>query len=40
MVKGVTEHYLFYRDGERTVFEPKEFAWVSSAEAEWKTIRE
>lgn len=39
MVKGVAEHYLFYRDAERTFFESGDFPWVAEVEAEWKTIR-
>jgi len=39
MVKGVAEHYLFYRDAERTFFQPEEFPWEASVEAKWKTIR-
>lgn len=39
MVKGVAEHFLFYRDADRTFFEPEEFPWVAEVEAEWKMIR-
>ena len=37
--KGIVEHTLFYRDGERKFFEPEEFPWVADVEAEWMTIR-
>ena len=39
MVRDFVEKVLFYRDGNKTFFEPEEFPWVSSIEAEWKTIR-
>ncbi|TAM83809.1 MAG: aspartyl/asparaginyl beta-hydroxylase domain-containing protein [Acidobacteria bacterium] len=39
MVKNAAENFLFYRDAERTFFEPQEFPWVPAVEAEWKTIR-
>jgi aspartyl/asparaginyl beta-hydroxylase (cupin superfamily) len=39
MVRDFVEKVLFYRDGNKTFFEPEEFPWVSNIEAEWKTIR-
>ena len=39
MVRDLVEKVLFFRDGDRTFFEPEEFPWVRSIEAEWRTIR-
>jgi ornithine lipid ester-linked acyl 2-hydroxylase len=39
MLRTIVEKTLFYRDGDRTFFEPEEFPWVSQIEAEWKSIR-
>src|SRR5574340_1265298 len=39
MVKNAAENFLFYRDAERTFFEPQEFPWVPAVEAEWETVR-
>ena len=38
-LKGLAEDYMFYRDAERTFFEPEEFPWVADVEAEWRAIR-
>jgi ornithine lipid ester-linked acyl 2-hydroxylase len=39
MVRDLVEGVLFYRDGDKTFFEPKDFPWASKIETEWKTIR-
>ena len=39
MVRDMVEKALFYRDGDKTFFEPEAFPWVARIEAEWKTIR-
>lgn len=39
MVRDLVEKVLFFRDGDKTFFEPEEFPWVRSIEAEWKIIR-
>jgi aspartyl/asparaginyl beta-hydroxylase (cupin superfamily) len=37
MIRGIVEKALFTRD--KTFFNPEEFPWTASIEAEWKTIR-
>jgi aspartyl/asparaginyl beta-hydroxylase (cupin superfamily) len=39
MLRNVVEKALFYRDGDKTFFDTKDFPWVVDIEAEWKTIR-
>jgi ornithine lipid ester-linked acyl 2-hydroxylase len=39
MMRELIEKVLFYRDGDKTFFEPEAFPWVASIEAEWKAIR-
>lgn len=39
MLRAVVEKSLFYRDGEKTFFDPGAFPWVAAVEAEWKLIR-
>ena len=39
MVRDLVEKALFYRDGDKTFFEPEAFPWVANIEAEWKVIR-
>jgi aspartyl/asparaginyl beta-hydroxylase (cupin superfamily) len=39
MLRTILEKTLFYRDGDKTFFEPKEFPWVAGIESEWKSIR-
>jgi aspartyl/asparaginyl beta-hydroxylase (cupin superfamily) len=39
MLRDIVEKALFYRDGDKTFFEPEAFPWVAGIEAEWKTIR-
>jgi ornithine lipid ester-linked acyl 2-hydroxylase len=39
MVRDLVEGALFYRDGDKTFFEPEAFPWVAGIEAEWRTIR-
>jgi beta-hydroxylase len=39
MVRDLVERVLFYKDGDKTFFDPEVFPWVTSIEAEWKTIR-
>jgi len=38
-LNGLAEDYMFYRDADRTFFEPEEFPWVADVEAEWRAIR-
>jgi beta-hydroxylase len=39
MVRDIVEKTLFFRDGNKTFFEPGDFPWVGPIEAEWKSIR-
>jgi aspartyl/asparaginyl beta-hydroxylase (cupin superfamily) len=39
MLRNIVEKTLFYRDGDKTFFEPEAFPWVTPMEAEWKSIR-
>jgi ornithine lipid ester-linked acyl 2-hydroxylase len=39
MVRDTVEKLLFYRDGNKTFFEPEAFPWVANIESQWKTIR-
>jgi aspartyl/asparaginyl beta-hydroxylase (cupin superfamily) len=39
MLRTIVEKTLFYRDGDKTFFEPEAFPWVAGIEAEWKSIR-
>jgi ornithine lipid ester-linked acyl 2-hydroxylase len=39
MVRAIVEKTLFFRDSDRTFFEPEEFPWTAQIEAEWKSIR-
>jgi len=39
MLRTIVERTLFYRDGDKTFFEPEAFPWVAGIEAEWKSIR-
>jgi ornithine lipid ester-linked acyl 2-hydroxylase len=39
MMRDLVEKTLFYRDGEKTFFEPAAFPWVANIEAEWRTVR-
>jgi aspartyl/asparaginyl beta-hydroxylase (cupin superfamily) len=39
MVRDTVEKLLFFRDGNKTFFEPEAFPWVANIESQWKTIR-
>jgi beta-hydroxylase len=39
MIRDLVEGALFFRDGQRTFFEPEEFPWTASIESQWKTVR-
>ncbi len=39
MLRTIVEKTLFYRDGDKTFFEPAEFPWVAQIEAGSKSIR-
>src|SRR5580658_6497244 len=39
MVRDLVEKARFYKDGDKTFFDPEAFPWASSIEAEWKAIR-
>jgi hypothetical protein len=39
MMRDLVESALFYRDGNKTLFEPEAFPWVAGIDAEWKAIR-
>jgi hypothetical protein len=39
MVRDLVEKVLFYRDGDKTFFEPEAFPWVASIETDWKAVR-
>ena len=39
MLRAVVEKTLFYRDSDKTFFEPEAFPWTAQIEAEWKAIR-
>jgi aspartyl/asparaginyl beta-hydroxylase (cupin superfamily) len=39
VVRRLIEGIMFFRDSEKTFFDPKSFPWVSSVEAEWPAIR-
>jgi aspartyl/asparaginyl beta-hydroxylase (cupin superfamily) len=39
MLRALVERTLFYRDGDKTFFDPDEFPWVAEIESEWKSIR-
>jgi ornithine lipid ester-linked acyl 2-hydroxylase len=39
MLRAIVEKTLFYRDGDKTFFEPEAFPWTAQIEAEWKTVR-
>lgn len=36
---GLVESAMFFRDGEKTFFEPESYPWVSDIEAEWLAVR-
>lgn len=38
-VHELVESILFFRDGDKTFWEPEEFPWVADIEREWLTIR-
>lgn len=39
-MRDVLERMMFFRDGDKTFFDPQEFLWVAPVEAEWKVIRQ
>ena len=39
MIRDLVERVLFFRDGDKTFFEPEAFPWVAALRAEWKAIR-
>jgi len=39
VLRRLVEAALFFRDGEKTFFEPESFPWVAVIENEWTTIR-
>jgi beta-hydroxylase len=39
VLRRLIESLLFFRDGEKTFFEPESFPWVPAVEAEWSTVR-
>jgi len=40
IVRRLVEKVMFFRDGDKTFFEPESFPWVASVEAEWVAVRE
>ena len=38
-MRDLLERMMFFRDGDKTFFDPQEFLWVAPVEAEWKVIR-
>jgi beta-hydroxylase len=39
MLRTIVEKTLFFRDGDKTFFDPQAFPWVAEIESEWRTIR-
>jgi ornithine lipid ester-linked acyl 2-hydroxylase len=39
VVRRLLEAMMFFRDGEKTFFEPKSFSWVPDVEADWTAVR-
>jgi len=39
VLRRLVETVLFFRDGEKTFFEPESFPWVSAVETDWKLVR-
>ena len=39
MLRNIVEKTLFYRDGDKTFFDPEAFPWTAGIESEWKSIR-
>jgi ornithine lipid ester-linked acyl 2-hydroxylase len=39
MLRALVERTLFYRDADKTFFEPEAFPWTAQIEAGWKSIR-
>jgi beta-hydroxylase len=39
VVRRLVEGILFFRDGEKTFFDPESFPWVRAVEAEWTAVR-
>ena len=37
--RDLLERIMFFRDGDKTFFDPEAFLWVPPVEAEWKVIR-
>ena len=39
MLRNIVEKTLFYRDGDKTFFDPEAFPWAAGIESQWKSIR-
>jgi ornithine lipid ester-linked acyl 2-hydroxylase len=39
VVRRLVEGIMFFRDGEKTFFDPASFPWVSAVETEWTAVR-
>jgi beta-hydroxylase len=39
VLRRMVEGIMFFRDGEKTFFEPESFPWVPAVEAEWPKVR-
>lgn len=39
VLRRLIEGMMFFRDGQRTFFEPEAFSWVSAVEANWTAVR-
>ncbi len=39
IVRGFVEGVMFFRDRNKTFFDPESFPWVASVEAEWRCVR-
>jgi len=39
VLRRLVEAMMFFRDGEKTFFEPEAFPWVSAVEADWTAVR-
>lgn len=39
VVRRLLEAMMFFRDGEKTFFEPESFPWVPAVEADWTAVR-
>jgi aspartyl/asparaginyl beta-hydroxylase (cupin superfamily) len=39
ILRRLVEGIMFFRDGEKTFFDPKSFPWVPAVEADWTAVR-